>query len=230
MRVELSCLPELAELLPPPVPARRALPDWLRAMPLTQAIEGFGEEPTVKNCPPFIDAMTEGFVIPLATDIAVEDGRFTWDWPHEASPLSFHFATQVAGSPLDADGRSVIKFTNFWTIRTEPGWSVLFTHPVNRPELPFRTLTGLVDTDAFHALPVHFPARWLDPAFTGVLAKGTPVAQGFLIRRENLELSVGVQSDAEREASDRLRAELRADRNLYRNRLRQPRPSIDVSQ
>ena len=84
-----------------------------------------------------------------------------------------------------ADDRFVIKFHNFWTIESPPGYSLLFTHPVNRADLPFTTLTGLVDTDAYRDVNVHFPAHWHDLDFNGVLPKGTPVAQCIPVKRES---------------------------------------------
>jgi len=48
---------------------------------------------------------------------------------------------------------------------------VLFTHPANRFDLPFTTLTGLVDCDLYHDNWVHFPAHWHDTNFSGVLPK-----------------------------------------------------------
>ena len=61
---------------------------------------------------------------------------------------------------------------------------MLFTHPINRSDLPFTTLTGLVDCDTFRHTPIHFPARWNDANFNGVLPKGTPVAQCLPVKRE----------------------------------------------
>ena len=228
MRIEVSCPPHLADLLPPPVPARRTLPDWLNAMPLTQDVENFGVERTVKNCPPFLDAMCQGFVLPLATDITVEGGRFSWDWPASESPLSFHFPSQLPGTPFVRDGEVVIKFNNHWTIKTEPGWSMMFTHPVNRDDLPFRTLSGLVDTDAFNQLPVNFPALWVDRAFTGVLPAGTPVVQCIPIRLEDEEIVVRTLGDTAVRDRDRLKQDVRRQRDFYRDDLRRPRPAINV--
>ena len=106
MEIKFSCPPELDGKLPPPRPARRALPDSLREMEMTQQIQDIGEEKTLKYCPPFVDAMAHGFVIPLAADISIEDSRFSWDWDYEESPVSFHFATQARGSPLERDGNA----------------------------------------------------------------------------------------------------------------------------
>src|SRR6476661_5661391 len=79
MTLLFRCPAELAGLLPPPVPAVEGLPDWFKAMPqkafnaVTQ-----DESQTVKRCPPFIDAMTYGFLIPLPCDVTVKDGEFSW--------------------------------------------------------------------------------------------------------------------------------------------------------
>lgn len=220
MKIVFRCAPGLEAILPPPVPAGRALPDWLRGMAMTENLETFGEDRTVKQCPPFIDAMTTGFVIPLPCDVTVHDGQFTWDWPHADSPLAFHFASQVAGTPLDIDNVSVLKFINFWAMRTEPGISVLFTHPLNRPDLPFTTLTGLVDTDGFTDLPVHFPAQWTDPSFDGVLEKGTPVAHCIPVRRETLELEIGEMSVQEAEKAAILKARISTTPGFYKDNFR----------
>jgi hypothetical protein len=135
--------------------------------------------------------MTYGFLMPLACDVTIRDGEFSWDRDVPAaianyprSPIDFHDPAQVAGTPFFDEDRFVIKFNSFWTIELPPGYSLLVTHPVNRDDLPFTTLTGLVDADLYSLAFVNFPARWRDPHFTGTLAKGTPVAQCLPIRRE----------------------------------------------
>lgn len=220
MKIRFRCLPGLEKLLPPPVPAVRALPDWLRAMSMEADTGTFGADRTVKQCPPFIDAMTNGFVIQLPCDIQVADGQFTWDWPYAESPLAFHFASQVADTPLDIANVSVLKFINFWAIETDPGVSILFVHPLNRPDLPFRTLSGLVDTDGFTDLPVHFPAQWTDMSFEGVLPKGTPVAQGIPVRRERFEFDIGAFPADQVPRSAALKHEIAANPGFYKTHFR----------
>ena len=41
--------------VPEPYPARNAIPDWFRNMPMEAVTPGFS---TVKRCPPFLDAMS----------------------------------------------------------------------------------------------------------------------------------------------------------------------------
>jgi hypothetical protein len=187
------CPPELVGVLPEPIPAVLGLPEWFKAMPQRVVNPRSGYQlDTLKRCPPFIDAMTYGFLIPLATDLKVQDGEFTWntDLPlgtasdHAISPIDFHDPVQAAGSPFFDDDRYIIKFVNFWAIEAPPGYSLLFTHPVNRRDLPFTALTGLVDCDAYRDVPVQFPAHWHDASFNGVLPKGTPLVQCLPVKRE----------------------------------------------
>lgn len=229
MTLTFRCRPELAGKLPPPIPAVQGLPDWFKALPQrafndTSQVEG----QTVKRCPPFIDAMTYGFLIPLPCDVKVNNGEFTWDFDMPVntidnfvrSPLAFHDSSQIKGTPFFQDDRFAIKFNNFWSIEAPPGYSVLFTHPVNRADLPFTTLTGLVDCDLYHDSLVHFPAHWHDIGFNGVLPKGTPIAQCVPVKRESWTLSVETLSD---EDSRKLRAVSKAitlEEGVYRHQFR----------
>jgi hypothetical protein len=229
VKVTLRCDPALLGLLPPPVPADGILPDWLRAMaPRVHSPLHGRDIRTVKQCPPFIDAMRRGFMVLLPCDLQVRQGRFSWDWPlppltvenHPRAPLSFHPGVQLQGIP-GHDGRSAaIKFNSFWTIETEPGWSIFAMHPVNRMDLPFQTLSGLVDSDRFNDAGINFPALWRDPDFEGTLARGTPVAQCLVLPREPLELSIETLSGEGAQRYTSLVGEVLAQAGVYRRRFR----------
>jgi hypothetical protein len=223
------CPAELEGWLPPPVPAAAGLPDWLKTMP-SQAFSELmgGEDDTLKRCPPVIDAMTTGFLIPLICDVAVKDGEFTWDADVPAggpvgfarSPIGLHHPDQAAGSPLFDPDRFLVKFHNLWTIEAPEGYALLFTHPVNRFDLPFTTLSGLVDADRYHDAWINFPAVWRDADFEGVLPRGTPVAQVFPVKREAWGLETRAFSGADETAAQALLDEIRRDRGVYRKRFR----------
>ena len=230
MKITLRCLPELEAHLPKPVLARNNLPDWLRRMPASAHSAFLDQEVrTVKQCPPFLDAMSQGLLMPLACDVTIADGRFSWDWDlpvletgrDTRSPLGVHMPEQAAGAPLALDsGHAVIKFNSFWTIGLPEGWSMLFTHPFNREELPFRTLTGVVDCDSFSGGLVHFPAVWRQPGFEGVLPQGIPVAQCIPLPREALTLDIAGMDDAERQAHETTQEQLRKAPGAYRKGFR----------
>ncbi len=69
-------------------------------------------------------------------------------------------------------------------VEAPPRYSLLCTHPVNRTNLPFTKLTGLIDCDKCYETPLNFPARWHDINFNGVLPKHTPVAQCLPVKGE----------------------------------------------
>jgi hypothetical protein len=232
MRIIFRCDPALAEYLPRPIPARGALPDWLRAMPATaySAIHG-REIRTLKQCPPVVDAMAYGFMILLPCDVIVDKGVFSWNWDipppaterHPRSPLSFHTPGQLTGSPFEIAGQAAIKFNSFWTIQVDDGWSLYATHPVNRADLPFRLVTGLVDSDRFTDGGINFPAIWTEPEFRGVLARGTPVAQCFAVPRNMPELVFEELDEQRQTAYAETVAAVLSKPGVYRKRFRAKR-------
>ena len=224
------CHPALEPILPKPVPARDARPDWLKAMPgeVKAASLGGLEIRTLKHCPPLVDALGLGLLMPLACDLRVAEGAISWDWsppviPDQLmsrAPVGAHAPEQAAGAPLAVGDRFLIKFTSFWTLEAPPGWSILFTHPFGRPPTPFHTLTGVVDCDQYRDGYVHFPAVWTDPGFTGVIPAGTPVAQAIPLPREALELRVETMDETHQQATRALQGDLQAERGVYRRAYR----------
>jgi hypothetical protein len=232
MTLTFRCPAGLEDLLPQPIPSVQGLPDWFKTLPAKAFLPTMGKEgETVKKCPPFIDAMTYGFLMPLPMDVRVQDGEFTWDFEfpkghfseYSHSPIAFHDPNQIAGTPFFDDDRFIIKFNNFWTIEAPPGYSLLFTHPINRADLPFTTLTGLVDCDTFYDSPVNFPARWHDTSFNGVLPKGTPVAQCLPVKRESWTSRFEVLSDDATMRITETREALIRETDVYRRQFRAPK-------
>ena len=90
--------------------------------------------------------------------------------------------------------------------------------------MPFTTLTGMVDCDAFYQNPVNFPARWHDPDFNGVLKKGTPIAQCFPVKRESWAARFEVLSGEAnaRTGGDRAKRSGRGA-DVYRRQFRAPK-------
>ena len=232
MTLTFRCAAELESVLPRPYPAVLGLPDWFKTLPPRAFNPSVGMvTDTIKKCPSFVDAMTYGFLIPSAVDLEVRDGEFTWNFEvpgglvsaFSHSPIDFHDPSQIAGTPLFDDDRFIIKFNNFWTIEAPPGYSLLFTHPVNRTDLPFTTLTGLVDCDRFHDTPPNFPARWHDTSFDGVLPKGTPVAQCLPVKRESWNASFAALSGEDNTRLVATRDAIAREADVYRRQFRAPK-------
>lgn len=186
---------------------------------------------TVKHCPPFVDAMTLGFTLPLPCDVHVAVGRLSWNWPvpkpgaslHPRAPVAFHAPAQLDGTPFHTPDQVVVKFNLFWTVELEEGCSLYATHPAHRADLPFRLLSELVDADRFHDVGILFPAIWTDPSFSGVLPRGTPVAQCIPVRRDPLDLRFGTFSAADTDRHQRTAETLLAGPGHYRKTYRASR-------
>lgn len=131
MKITARRHPALEPLLPRPTQAAGAPPGWLHEMPAPAASETLGgvEVRTLKHCPPLIDALSLGVLIPLATDLTVETGEISWDWdppiiedaPISRAPIGVHVPEQAAGAPFALDGGLIVKFTNFWSLTVEAG-------------------------------------------------------------------------------------------------------------
>lgn len=177
---------------------------------------------TVKRCPPFLDALNAGWLLPLAATVRLEvsdDGaRVEAGWEFDREMVSPHGAFQAAGNPFEP--RPVLKFSNPWTIRTSPGWSCLIIPPLNRHDSTVEILSGVVDTDRY-AAQINLPFVTVAADGVHVLAKGTPLAQVIPFRRApELEGVVRAEDEAESDERERIRRATLAGAGWYRRHAR----------
>jgi hypothetical protein len=190
-RIEFSLVYGKEGDFPRPYPANREIPDWFRAMPAEMepqdtTVPGAVTR-TLKNCTPFLEAMTCGYIIPLAVDIKLSvdaAGGFHGE-AFPANLLHIHKPKQIPGAPFEK--RHVLKILNPWLIQTPPGYSTLFLPLLNRFQLPVHPLAGLVETDLFYR-EVNFPCILTMPAGTALnLPRGTPLVQAIPIKRDEFQ-------------------------------------------
>jgi len=178
------------------------VPKWYKESPQKiKGLEKFSLIPnysnstksTYKKCSPFLDALTNGYIFYLSEDIEVfekEDHSPYIIWRGaNLDPITWHENNQWAGLiPPDNCYNFVYKWENHFTIKTPKKYSTLFTHPHNRFDLPFYTLSGVVDTDRYN-MPTNFPF-FIKNNFSGIIKAGTPVAQMTFFKREHWFRSV----------------------------------------
>jgi hypothetical protein len=195
-RIEFHAPADLFDQIPHPYPAAKAVPAWLKNMPTD-----IGDGGTLKRCPPFLEAVTAGYVIPAASDIVLTlsaQGVLSVDG--DASRLSAHHPVQYDGAPFTH--AAVIKFRNPWVIVTPPGYVCLITAPINRFELPCMPLTGIVETDSYYK-EVNVPAIcMMRPGQTATIARGTPLVQVIPFRREAWSSTSHPQDATRRNAAE----------------------------
>jgi hypothetical protein len=176
-----------------PQPASEFIPDWYKTM--NSYIEG-KKNPiegkttaTIKKCMPVFDAITAGYIITLPADVYVniKDGEQYFQWA-SLGLISFHPIEQAPGHPAQKP-HAYPKWNNPWAIKTPKGYSTMFVQPMHR-ESVFTILPGIVDTDQYSAA-VNFPMVINDPAFEGLIPKGTPIAQVIPFKRDSWKMNIG---------------------------------------
>ena len=226
--IEFLCRPEDKGVIAEPVPAKSVLPAWFRQLPgIDQSqLSATNNGLTVKRCLPFVDAMSAGWIIPLAAAVQLEISEggqtVTAGWEFDREMVSNHAAFQIAGSPHEP--HPPMKFHNYWTIRTPKGWSCLFLPPINRPNGVIEVLSGLVDTDSYRT-PVNFPFVAIAPDGVYTLKKGTPLVQVIPFRRSDIALEGSIRTESEQEGEEReqIRRSTHAGDGWYRRHARAAR-------
>jgi hypothetical protein len=223
-KIEFEISDQMMELATePPVPALSMLPRWYKNMESLyksrqiKITDGVSNK-TAKMCIPMKDALGAGYLILLNSDVIVTDTDEGKEitWTAQTKVIDRHGEWQIEGMPIPQGfDTKPFKWINSMTIRTPKGYSCLFVQPLNRPELPFHILAGIVDTDQFD-LPINFPFL-LRKDFTGVIPAGTPIAQVIPIKRESWKFSFTNAKDylASRKAAVRLSKNLMGSYSKY---------------
>ena len=161
-----------------PESSKQFIPDWYKNIPGKKNIVN------VKKCIPFLDAMTHGYVQTTWTDIHIskdnEDINIFFD--HNVRILNYR---EKSDMPIKDEFYNVeFIWQRPWSILLPKGYSGLITHPLNRIDLPFYTLSGIVDFDkSIHANIGNIPF-YIKKGFTGIIPAGTPMFQIIPIKRD----------------------------------------------
>jgi|TARA_R100000008_G_C3536519_1_gene142337 hypothetical protein len=187
---------DMEKIWPPPKPATHFIPQEYKNMP--RFANNDMKVLTVKACVPFLDAMTAGYIIPFDQDYVIDptDTDFTFT-PANFAKVETHPKQQLLPEWESIIGENAGKFENKWLIKTPPGYSCLFVHPMNRNFNPDWTIiSGVVDTDSY-IIPINFPfiLRKRDKQF--LIKKGDPMVQVIPFKRETWKMWKGFYFEKE---------------------------------
>ena len=216
MEIEFFANAAIVKTLLPPVPAAAAMPKWWlnaqRSVPNTADVSiGSPDAPTFKVCQPFTDVLRTGYIIPLWQDIAYSDTSEYAPMSESRISLNWGRGTDVVNiderlKPIETKGwdswseiegveeglinGTAFSFISPWTIRTPPGYSCLFTSPLNSEDSRLRLFAGIVNTDTyFNSVNFFFGIR-KNTSMPGVFKKGMPLVQVIPFKREEWTSSV----------------------------------------
>jgi hypothetical protein len=181
-----------------PEPIKKFIPKWYKDAETTyvSSEDGSGEEsPGLKKCAPFLDALTSGYTLVTPFDIFIgrkENGEIDIVWNSPRDQQNFVMERpKESGSTMPRPAGHLpnhLVWSNKWGFKVSKGYSVLITHPLNRFDLPFTTMSGIMESDKLYS-PGNIPF-FIKEDFTGVIPEGTPYAQIIPIKRNSWKMVV----------------------------------------
>jgi hypothetical protein len=173
-----------------PEACKKHVPQWYRDGEFHWVDENGNNQAGLKTCKPFIDVMIGGYFLLIPFDIHVtedENGKIglKWDGPDEWAGFVGERPGAIGATiPVPAGHRkNHLIWASRWGWKTPRGWSTIVTHPFNRGDLPFRTMSATIDSDKFFTngnIPFHLREGW-----TGTIPAGTPFAQIIPVKRDS---------------------------------------------
>ena len=165
------------EKVTPIVPAREYIPDWWKKVErmIDSRVDSKG---TVRNCPSFPEYITQGFVVPLWTDLhlKIEHNKYEWKTPNKNFSFSSHNDAQFRDwipQHIKDNTSLVIKPACPWRIKTPPGWSVWQLPMYYHYNPLFETLPGIIWSDIHHEINQQMLFKQYGEF---VIKRGTPLA------------------------------------------------------
>ena len=134
-----------------PKPAKHFIPKWFKNIP--SDIDG-----TVKICPSFPDYFSQGYIVPMWSDVNLSFKDNVWNWKTPINDFNWEvhpneqFLDYKKTSFNGIEGQFVFKAICPWKMITPPGWSVLQLPLFYHFNQEWSVLPGVIDTDIYHNL------------------------------------------------------------------------------
>jgi hypothetical protein len=168
------------------VPAKAVIPEWYKKATIKTDDPKYSG---LKRCAPFLDAMSSGYVVKLAFDLHVENKEgqpfVTWDGSNNEHP-PIKWRDHVSETVMDGFYSVEYLWNMLATFKVPAGYNMLVTHPLNRYDLPFVTLSGIVEGDFAIAGLGNLPF-YIKKDFSGIIPQGTPILQVIPFKNESWE-------------------------------------------
>ena len=189
-----------------PEPVVKNIPNWFKDLE--------AKDPhTIKNCMPFLDALSYGYILKMPQDMDLKHGfledkkkydserKYSLNDPqflnyaHETKHNDNHPLTQISGKCPFVEKNNflpIYKIISPWIINTPPGYSCLFVPPLNNQDDRFEIISGIVDTDCYPQ-PINFPFILNGHKYKTlktVIKRGTPIAQIIPFKRNSWKMKI----------------------------------------
>ncbi len=201
--IKFNAVSKLTELsVKAPKPAKEYLPEWYKSIPSFHggkpSVDQYGSaDRTIKMCMPFADSLNMGYIqetwqeINISLD-EVSQGQKSFGYQYPTKPDIMGVRKQGKNHfPIpESFYQFELTWHPVWLPVLPKGYSALITHPVNRLDLPFYTLSGVIDSDTYNYSQEGSNLPFiLKNNFTGVIPIGTPMYQIIPFKREDWKSS-----------------------------------------
>jgi hypothetical protein len=167
--------------VPCPTPASKVIPNWYKDIP-------GGEVINVKKCMPFLDSLSHGYIQSTWCDIVVYSKNNEMVISQDDGIEMFKIRETTDLPIKDFYYEAELIWQRPWSPILPDGFSGLVTHPLNRVDLPFTTLSGVIDFDKSVHSPTGNIPFLIKKDFIGIIPKGTPMFQIIPIKRDSWTL------------------------------------------
>jgi len=136
-----------------PRPAKYFIPKWFKNIPSQT-----GDAITVKVCPSFPDYFSQGYILPMWSDVKLYSDGEQWRWDSASSIFNWdihgkdQYLKYVNASFNGVDAQFTFKANCPWRIITPPGWSVLQLPLFYHFNEEWSVMPGVIDTDIHHEI------------------------------------------------------------------------------
>lgn len=187
---------EVEANVPPPLPTKKFFPEWYKNIPKFEnnsfKINIFKNNvvqanTTVKSCMPFLDTMMTGYIQATWCDIYIDnsDGNITYAYSNTPEILSHRDNVSIPDLIGNEFYNMEFIWRQPWVPQLPKGYSMLYTHPLNRFDLPFYSLSGIIDNDKYINETAGNHPFFIKNGFSGLIPAGTPMFQMVPIKRES---------------------------------------------
>ena len=177
-----------------PQPARNYIPEWYKTIPAFRDgkfTEGAVDK-TIKMCVPFADSLSFGYIQETWQDITISINQinedveeFSFKYSEDPKIMGTRGKVEKSFSIPDEFYDFEVMWHPAWIPELPKGYSALITHPLNRIDLPFYTLSGIIEHDTYTSSYQESNLPFvIKKGFTGLIPKGTPMYQIIPFKRD----------------------------------------------
>jgi len=177
-----------------PKPAIKYIPEWWKDLSYVSSYHGLDEAVAgnVKNCPSFMDYFSQGYILPMWTDVILYYNSDTKDWAWRTPDPRFSFSNHNNGQYIDHVSHKFLGKSSYFVFKASCPWRIITAPGYSTYQLPvfyhfnedFSVLPGIRDSDTYHQINpqivIHSDKKEI------FIPRGTPFAQYVPFKREKV--------------------------------------------